>query len=200
MRAIVVTMGALVLGGCTAMIEPGHRGLLFDPSRGGLQREVLVPGRHPVGVYGRLDDFDVTYSTRNVALHTLTAEAITVDLKVSVIFRPIVSELYELDVQIGPNYYDEVVAPELLVATRNVFARHSVLDVGKANEKIEDEIEAEIRGRIAGKHIEISSVILDEARLPPEVATAIRRKLVDQQAASRHEPVLECSPDHQEDP
>jgi hypothetical protein len=185
-------MGALVLGGCTAVIEPGHRGLFFDPRHGGLQHEVLGPGWHRVGVYGRLDDFDVTYSTKKEALHTISAEGLGIDLKMSIIFRPVVSELYDLDVEVGSNFYDEVVGPEFRTATRGVFARHTYLEVQKINEKLEDEIEAEVRRRIAGKHVEISSVTMEEVSFGPDIAGAIRAKLVGEQEAIRKKAALEA--------
>ncbi len=77
--------------GCGAIVEPGHRGLLFSPRRGGLQTEVLAPGYHRVGYFGRLDDFDVTYSTRKEDIHTISSEGLTMDVRVDIIFRPIVA-------------------------------------------------------------------------------------------------------------
>src|SRR5437762_2599611 len=108
--AIVCLVG---LSGCYgAVVEPGHRGLVFNPRSGGLQHEVLSPGYHYHGYWGRVDDFDVTFSRRTEAVDTTTAENYPIDLKLTVIYRPIVSELYELDTEIGMNYYDEVVGPE----------------------------------------------------------------------------------------
>jgi len=192
MRDPRILCAALLIGGCGSVIEPGHRGLFFDPRHGGLQHEVLGPGWHRVGVYGRLDDFDVTYSTRKEAMHTISAEGLGIDVKVSVIFRPVVSELYDLDVEIGPNFYDEVVGPEFRTATRGVFARHTYLEMQKINEKLEDEIEAEVRRRINGKHVEISSVTMEEVSFGPDIAGAIRSKLVGEQEAIRKKAALEA--------
>lgn len=185
-------IGALILlGGCGAVIEPGHRGLFFDPRHGGLQHEVLGPGWHRVGVYGRLDDFDVTYSTKKETLHTISAEGLGIDIKVSIIYRPVVSELYDLDVEIGANFYDEVIGPEFRTATRGVFARHTYLEVQRINEKLEDEVEAEVRRRVTGKHVEISSVTMEEVSFGPDIAGAIRGKLVGEQEAIRKKAALE---------
>jgi hypothetical protein len=70
-----------LLSGCaSSMVEPGHRGLLFDPKNGGLQHEVLQPGyyRHGVCVFSsacpRVDDFDVTFSRRREDIHTTSQE------------------------------------------------------------------------------------------------------------------------------
>jgi regulator of protease activity HflC (stomatin/prohibitin superfamily) len=181
----------LMAAGCGTVVEPGHRGLLFNPRRGGLQHEVLAPGYHRVGVYGRVDDFDVTYSTRKEEIRTTSSEGLSLDLKLALIYRPIISELYDLDTEIGPNFYDEVVGPEFRSAARGVFARHSYLELQRQNEKVEDEVEAELRRRIAGKHVEISSVTMEQLEYAPEIAVAIREKLVGEQESLRKKVALE---------
>ena len=197
MRSIVLAT-LLSCAGCGAVVEPGHRGLFFSPRHGGLQHDVLGPGYHKVGVYGRIDDFDVTYSTRHEALHTISSEGAQLDLKVSLIYRPIVSELYDLDVEIGPNYYDEVVGPEFKTATRGVFARHSYLGLQQDNEKIENEIEDEVKRRIAGKHVEVSSVTLEEIVGSLEIVSVVQARLVAEQDAARKRVLLEAEGRQQE--
>jgi len=183
MRALFVL--PLALTGCYATIEPGHRGLLFNPHHGGLQKDVLGPGRHKVGYWGRVDDFDVTYSTHKEEQRTKSIEGTNIDVKLSIRYRPVVQELYELDTEIGPNYYDEVIGPEFRTAIRGTFARHSYLEVQKMNEKIEDEIEAEVRRRIAGSHVEITSVTLENLEFPPEIDASIQAKQLGEQEAAR---------------
>jgi regulator of protease activity HflC (stomatin/prohibitin superfamily) len=191
MRFMVVYF-LVAAAGCGAVIEPGHRGLLFKPRAGGLQHDVLGPGYHRVGVYGRIDDFDVTYSTKKELLHTISQEGLSMNVRVAIIYRPVVSELYDLDTEIGPNYYDEVVGPEFRTATRGVFARHSYAEVQRINEKVEDEIEAEVRRRISGKHIEISSVTLEALDYAPEIAAARQATLVGEQDAIRRKTAQEA--------
>jgi regulator of protease activity HflC (stomatin/prohibitin superfamily) len=183
---------ALASAGCaSATIEPGHRGLYFAPNEGGLRREILPPGRYRLGpcflacTTNRVDDFDVTFSTRTEAIHTKSAEGLDLDLKLSVIYRPIVSELYLLDTEIGPNYYDEVIAPEFKSACRGVFARHGYTELQARNEAIENEVEAEVRRRTAGRHVEISSVTLETVNYAPEIAEKIRQKIAGEQEAAR---------------
>jgi regulator of protease activity HflC (stomatin/prohibitin superfamily) len=183
----LVALATAVLAACAgcggAVIQPGHRGLLFDPNQGGLQHEVLAPGYHRLAASARIEDFDVTYSTRREAMSAPTGEGLVVDARFAVIYRPIVSELYQLDTEIGPSYYDEVVGPELRSAAREVLGRHSYLDLVRQADKLEDEIESDTRRRIAGKHIELSSVTLENLQLPPEIVAAVRaREIADQNA------------------
>jgi len=194
---LALVVAALGATGCaTTTVEPGHRGLYFAPNDGGLKRDVLQPGKYRLGwcfMYctpNRIDDFDVTYSTRQEEIDTKSAEGLNLHLKLSVIYRPIVSELYQLDTEIGPNYYDEVVGPEFRSACRGVFARHSYTELQKHNESIENEVEAEVRRRTAGKHVEISSVTLESVDYAPEIAEKIRQKIAGEQEAARQQAVI----------
>jgi regulator of protease activity HflC (stomatin/prohibitin superfamily) len=134
----------------------------------------------------------VTYSERSEEIHTISAEGLAMDLKLSISFRPVVAELYDLDVEIGPNYYEEVVGPEFKTAARGVFSRHPYQEVQRMNEKVEDEVEAELRRRIAGKHIEINSVRLLDVSYAPEIVNADRAKLVGEREALRRQAALEA--------
>ena len=196
-KSCAVGLAAAFATGCaTTTIEPGHRGLYFEPTGGGLKREVLAPGKYQLGwclVYctsNRVDDFDVTYSTRNEEIHTQSVEGLDIALKLSVIYRPIVTELYQLDTEIGANYYDEVIGPEFRSACRGVFARHSYTELQKKNESIENEVEAEVRRRTAGRHVEISSVTLETVNYAPEIAEKIRQKIAGEQEAARQQAAM----------
>jgi regulator of protease activity HflC (stomatin/prohibitin superfamily) len=181
---------ASLLGWGCATVEPGHRGLYFDVRRG-LQHEVLTPGLHWTGFFDRIEDFDVTYSTRNEEVRTTSAEGLQLDLRLAVIYRPVISELYELDTEIGTEYYKEVIGPEFRSAARGVFARHSYLELLRKNEQIENEIENDLRRRTAGKRVEIASVTLEGIQYAPEIARAVQDKLAAEQDAGRQKTVLE---------
>jgi regulator of protease activity HflC (stomatin/prohibitin superfamily) len=175
----------VALAGCGGtVIEPGHRGLVFDAKNGGLHHEVLAPGRYRVGS-GRMVDYDVTYSTRAEPMKVLTVEGLQLDVKLAVVYRPIIAELYELESEVGPRYYDEVVGPELRSAAREAVSRHSFLDLTRGGSKLEDEIEVDVRHRIAGKHVELSSVVLESVVMPPEIIEAVRAREIAEQKALR---------------
>jgi regulator of protease activity HflC (stomatin/prohibitin superfamily) len=189
---LALAFAALGATGCSySTVEPGHRGLYFAPTNGGLSREVLQPGKYSLGwcfLYcapNRIDDFDVTFSTRTEDISTKSAEGAVLNLKLSVIYRPITSEIYQLDTEIGPNYYEEVIGPEFRSACRGVFARHSYMELQKKNEAIENEVEAEVRRRISGKHIEISSVTLESVNYDSELTEKVRQKIAAEVETAR---------------
>jgi regulator of protease activity HflC (stomatin/prohibitin superfamily) len=194
---IFLGLALAIVSGCGYQaLEPGHRGLRFEPRNGGLKPGVLQPGTYNLGWCflrdcGRIEDFDITYQTKKEAVHTPSAEGLALQLTVAVIYRPVVAELYALHTEIGQDYYEEVVGPEFRSAARSVLARHSYTNlVGKLG-KIEDEIEAEVRARIQGKHIEIASITLEQIGYAPEIAAAVKAKIVGEQEAARQKALME---------
>lgn len=155
--------------GSSALIEPGHRGLVFDPYRGGLHDQVLMPGQYLLPTDAQIEDFDVTYSTRREHLHVLTSEGMPIDVELAIIYRPVAAELYALDTEIGRNYYDEVIGPEFRSASRACFAAHSITDLPDVKSKLEEEIETNVRRRIVAKHIEIAAVTLEGVQPQREI-------------------------------
>jgi regulator of protease activity HflC (stomatin/prohibitin superfamily) len=193
--ALVGLLGFFAVGCAYQTVEPGHRGLRFEAS-GGLKHDVIQPGKHNLGWCflrdcGRIDDFDVTYSTRKEQIRTASSEGLAMDLQLAVIYRPVVSELYQLDSEVGATYYDEVVGPEFRSAARGVFALHSYTELAVKNEKIENEIEQEVQRRILGKHVEVASVTLESINYAPEISNAVRARIVGEQEAARQKAAME---------
>lgn len=185
-RALLISV--LLTASC-ATVEPGHRGLYFSGS--GLEHDPLMPGRHWIGFFSRVEDVDVTYSTQTEEIRTASAEGLELSLRLAVIYRPIINELYELDTEVGLNYYDEVIGPEFRSAARGVFARRSYIDLLKRNEQIENEIETDLRRRVQGKHVEIASITLESLKYAPQITKAVEDKLAAETDAARQKTLLE---------
>ncbi len=59
------------------------------------------------------------------------------------------------------------------------------------NRQIEDEIEGEVRQRIKGKHVEVASITMERIEYAPEIAQAVRAKLVGEQEALRQKAAIQ---------
>ena len=193
-------VASLAAVGCSRQaVDPGLRGLRYDPHNGGVKPEVLQPGLHPLGWCflrdcGYIETYDITYQKRKETVFTPSSEGLAMDVKIGVMFRPVVSELYQLHTEIGKDYYEVVIGPEFRSAARNVLARHSYTTLVGSLEKIEDEIEAEVRRRTIGKHIEVASITLEEVKYASaEIATAVEKRLIGQQEAARQKTAIEAT-------
>lgn len=179
-------------------VEPGQRGLRYSPHDGGVKPEVLQPGSYSLGwcVFrdcGYIETYDVTYQTRKEAVFTPSSEGLAMDVSVVVTYRPITSELYQLHTEIGKEYYEEIIGPEFRSAARNVLARHSYTTLVGNLDKVEDEIEEEVRRRVRNKHVEVSSITLEKIKYSsPEIAQAVEKRLIGQQEAARQKAAIEA--------
>ena len=86
-----------------------------------------------------------------------------------------------LDTEIGTNYFGEVVGPEFHSAAIGVFAHTSYQDLQKKNGAIEDEIEKELRKRLRGRHVEISSVLIEHVNYDPRIMESLQARVVTQE-------------------
>jgi regulator of protease activity HflC (stomatin/prohibitin superfamily) len=151
----------------TATVDPGHRALVFAPDRGGLQREVLSPGVYHLHGGERVEDFDVTYARRELPIRATTRDGTPVEADLTVVYRPIISELYSLETDEGPRYFDHVIAPELLGAARGVLERSSKDEDLARTSKLDDSLELAAKRATVGKHVEIEQVVIDKIEVAP---------------------------------
>jgi hypothetical protein len=101
--------------------------------------------------------------------------------------------LFQLHTEIGKDYYEEIIGPEFRSAARNVLARHSYTTLVGNLDKVEDEIEEEVRRRIRNKHVEVSSITLEKIQYSsPEIANAVEKRLIGQQEAARQKAAIEA--------
>jgi regulator of protease activity HflC (stomatin/prohibitin superfamily) len=138
-----------------------------------------------------VDDFDVTYQTSREEMHVLSKEGLPLDAHVAVSYRPIVSELYLLDTEIGPGYFQEVIAPEFHSAAIGVFSRESYADLQRNNGVIEDKMEKALRERLKGKHVEVSSVLIERVNYDPKIMDSQKERVVSQEETLASKQLLE---------
>ena len=194
-----VTALALCTGACRTFqtVKTGHKGLWFDPSTG-THRDILPEARYTLGRFcslhacGHIIDFDVTYAIAHEPLRTISKDRLDLDLELSIQYKPIVAELYELATEVGPdNYYNEVVLPEFRSAASRVFANHSYTELETNKEAIENEIERDVRRRIAGKHVAVSSITIDRVLYAPKILAENEARIISEQENIRQRAAME---------
>jgi hypothetical protein len=196
---LLIPFALFFASGCARQaVDPGQRGLRYSPHDGGVKPEVLQPGSYSLGWClfrdcGYIETYDVTYQTRKESVFTPSSEGLAMDINVIVTYRPITTELFQLHNEIGKDYYEEIVGPEARSAARNVLARHSYTTLVGNLDKVEDEIEEEVRRRIRNKHVDVSSITLEQIKYhSPEIAQAVEKRLIGQQEAARQKAAIEA--------
>lgn len=179
-------LGFSVAAGCGTTVKPGERGIKYVALRdGALEKEVRAEGFYWQWPWNDIIKYDVTLQSKTEAVQVLTAEALHINTRLTVTFRPIASDLYRLQTEVGPNYYTDVIRPAFVTIARSEFARHNHNDLAGHSPKIEEAVLARLREAVAGKPINIDRVAIDHIEFDARLSGAISDKLAMEQANER---------------
>ncbi len=186
------------------IVDPGERAVIFNKISGSLR--VAEPGFHILVPFVETPTiYDVKVQTYTMSktqwegevkgddsLKALTREGLIVFLDISVRFHPDPKRLTELHREIGPEYINKVVRPQVRSIARLTISGYSVEEIysGK-REHIQRTIEEKLRKRFEENFVILDEVLLRDVRFTPDFEKAIERKQIAQQEAQRMKYVLE---------
>ena len=177
---------ALLATACGTTLQPGQMGMknvvLSEPA---LQTKVLPEGFYWQWPWNTIIPYDVTLQSRDEDVEVLTKDDLHVPTTVTVTFRPIKNELYALHLEIGPNYYEDVIRPVFVSMVRALFAHHEHNDLARASPEIEATVLTNLRKKLEGKHLILESVSIKHIRYDKAVTRSVSQKLVKEQMASQ---------------
>ena len=173
----------LLLSGCFRTVDSGRAAVLWTLT-GGTQPDVFGEGIHLIAPWNRFTRYDVRTQDHQEALHILTNNGLSVALEASIRFHPIREQIAALHAEIGPEFYDVIVAPVVRSEARKVGGRYSPEEIySTKRESVEREILEETRAAVVGKHIELEAILIRDVDLPDNIKGAISEKLEEEQKA-----------------
>jgi regulator of protease activity HflC (stomatin/prohibitin superfamily) len=186
-RAVLWVIGILtfviLLPSCVRTVDSGRAAVLWTLF-GGTQPSVFGEGVHLIAPWNRLTRYDVRTQDRKEDLHILTNNGLSVNLEASIRFRPVREELPRLHAEIGPEYFDVIIAPVVRSEARKVGGRYSPEEIySSKREVVEHEIVDEARAAMLGKHVELEAILIRDVNLPDNIKRAISEKLEEEQKA-----------------
>jgi len=207
---VAAVLVLILLGASINFVGAGEVGVIFDPFGGGVQETELTEGLHIIAPWKSVKIYniktqDYTMSlileegavARDDRIRCLTCEGLTVDLDMTLLYRIDPTKANEIHQTIGVNYVDIVVRPQIRSVIREVVSQHTAGEVyGVQRRLVEQEIQAELSGRLDEKSIVLEKTLLRNVELPTELASAIESKLSAEQEALRMVFILQK--EHQE--
>jgi len=180
---IGIALLSMLLLSCVRTIDSGRAGVLWT-LLGGTQPGVLGEGVHLIAPWNRLTRYDVRTQDHREELHILTLNGLSVSLEASIRYRAVKDELPRLHAEIGPEYYDVIVAPVMRSEARKVGGRYAAEEIySTKREVVEREVLEETQRAIAGKHVELEAILIRDVDLPENIKRAISEKLEEEQKA-----------------
>ncbi|MCG6144074.1 prohibitin family protein [Leptospira bandrabouensis] len=166
---------------CLSIISPGEVGLMWRPYSTGLSQKPLESRVQTYMPWNSVYIYSIQWTSHQEKVEVLTRDDLTITVSAAIIIRPIQNEIYELEMEIGRDYYEKVVKPQFRTAIRNILSAYNMVSISKETPNVSAQIKKSLAEKLKDKHVEIDDVIIDDVEYSPSILKAIESKLTKQQ-------------------
>lgn len=180
------------MAGCGTEVPSGHRGVFFYKFGDGTEMgKIYSEGFNWHFPWNSIFVYKIQLDERREQLQVLSADGASIGLEVTVWFRPLYAKLDSLQITVGRNYYNVVVAPALRGVARSVVGKFKPEQIySTKREEIAKEIVLEMQNLMTDKFITVENIIIRNVGLPAKITEAINAKLEASQEAEKMEFVI----------
>jgi prohibitin 1 len=170
-------------------INPGEKGILFKRFGGGLDKEnVYGQGFHVVAPWNSMIVYDVRIHESLEKMSVLSKNGLTINVELSYRYQPLGAKIGQLHDDIGPDYLERIIKPEIRSATREVIGKYLPEELySTKREAIQEEIFQRTSTNSAAKNIVVDAILIREVALPEKLKSAIEQKLEEEQLSFQYE-------------
>ncbi len=174
-------------------IDPGHRGVIFRPFGGGLDKEnIFMPGFHVVAPWNSMNVYDVRENQLEEAMEVLSSNGLTIRVDVTIRVHPAYDKIGHLHENFGKDYLNSLVRPELRSAVRQVIGRFQPEELySTRREEVQSMIQKDIEVNLSKNFMELKATLIRDISLPERVKNAIEEKIQAEQTALKYEYILQ---------
>lgn len=170
-------------------IDPGQKGILFKRFGGGLDKETVYgQGFHVIAPWNKMYVYDIRTNEAFEKMEVLSKNGLTITVELSYRYQPTSNKIGYLHDEIGGNYLERIIKPEIRSATREVIGKYLPEELySTKREAIQDEIFTRTSESVGKKHLILDAVLIREVALPASLREAIQLKLKEEQESLQYE-------------
>eukprot|EP00934_Nitzschia_sp_Nitz4_P004686 Nitzschia sp. Nitz4//scaffold59_size112058//72981//73826//NITZ4_004115-RA/size112058-processed-gene-0.195-mRNA-1//1//CDS//3329555141//4676//frame0 len=183
--------GLFTVSQCLYNVDGGERAVMFDQLRGGVLPDVSGEGTHfLIPVVQKPVIFDVRTKPREIPSVTGTKDLQMVNIKLRVLWRPMIDELPKLYRELGTDF-DERVLPSIgNEVLKSIVAQYNAEELLSKRSEVSARIREEMHKRAKVFHLEFDDVAITHLTFGREFMSAIEAKQVASQEAERQQWVV----------
>ncbi|MDH3891830.1 MAG: prohibitin family protein [candidate division Zixibacteria bacterium] len=184
---VLIALFAVGMVGCGSQIPSGHRGVFYYKFGGGTELgKIYDEGFIWHLPWNSMFVYKTQLQENKEGLTVLSSDGATIQLEVSILYRPLANHIDSLQVSIGPNYYNVSIAPSIRTIARTVAGRYKPEEIySTKREEMGAAIVSEMQAAMADKFLEIENVLIRDVKIPAKITEAINFKLTADQEAQR---------------
>jgi regulator of protease activity HflC (stomatin/prohibitin superfamily) len=187
LTAICLCLGSAIVGaGCATTVNSHERALFFS-TKSGLHREPVSSGLYWHAPWNHYITYDLRWTLRKEKVDVTSRDGLHLNIDVAVTVRPDQSDLYSVETELGPQYYENVVRPAMFGGVRAAAARFSNVEMVTKPKEFEHAIRQDVMQLLTGKRVEVSEVAIEHLDLPVDVVNAANRAAAAKQLAVARE-------------
>lgn len=173
------------------IVPAGNMGVVYRPLHGGTDtKNLLREGLHILVPWNYPTMYDVRLQQQTLDFKVLSDEGLSLSVQVVVRFRPNATMLGHLHKEIGPDYFERLIKPEIESHVRKVFGNRPAHELYATVREVLQElghiavqgrIETTERGPVSFPYVQLQDVKLVIIELPKIVENAILEKYQQEQ-------------------
>ncbi|MDX2249233.1 MAG: prohibitin family protein [Bacteroidia bacterium] len=194
LTAVLVFIGFILLititSGTFITIQAGQQGVLFKKFSGGVDvSQTYPPGFHVIAPWNTM----VRYNTRLQELtmnemEVLANNGLTINLDLTILYKPISEKLPQLHNDIGEEYANTIIVPEIRSAIREVIGKYDPEELyASKRDAIQTEVAVKMEKALSSKNIHMDAVRIRNVVLPATIRDAIETKLQAEQESRKYD-------------
>lgn len=126
------------------------------------------------------------------SIASLTKEGLSVELDITMLYRVNESQASDLYREVGVNFEEKIIRPEIRSVIREVIAQYEAKDIySDKRQEAAQMIFNLMAEKLAARGVVLEDVLLRNVELPKNLATAIQEKLASEQESQRYDFVLQ---------
>ncbi len=170
-------------------VQPGHKAIKFKRFGGGIDAEkIYEQGFHVVMPWNSLITYDVRINDHFEKMEVLSKNGLSISVELSYRYQPVANKIGYLHNEIGSDYLERILVPEIRSATREVIGEYLPEELySTQREAIQDEIFQRTTEATTPNYIHLDAVLIRSVVLPTKLKEAIETKLEEEQLAFQYE-------------
>jgi regulator of protease activity HflC (stomatin/prohibitin superfamily) len=186
---VIALIAVLVISNLmTTTIRSGQAAVRYSVFGGTDLNETYGEGLQVYPPWVTLIKYDVRVQEALERLQALSSNGLSIEMEVSIRWRPKNAELPRLHTTYGSDYYLKLVQPELRSAVREIVGQFTPEQLYSSKRtELQELIFERVRTATDVNHVEVEAVLIRDVNLPAEIKTAIENKLKEEQEAERYE-------------
>jgi regulator of protease activity HflC (stomatin/prohibitin superfamily) len=164
------------------VIPAGSAGVIWSGISGTRQNVIVAEGIHITLPWESIAIYDLRFQTIDSEITILSKDGLEVTVNVTTRYRPIPRELMTLHSEVGPQYAQTIVSPEVSTAVRVVAGQYEpeqFYNEGIAS--LQERVVDVARERVRTRFVDVDDVFIRSIVMPRTVAAAIQRKIEQEQ-------------------